>query len=48
MAKSILNEWLRKYEMSGIEGVKNGKNWKQYSAELKIEAVEDVVIRGMS
>jgi len=34
--------------MSGMEGLENGKGWEQYSAELKIEAVEDVVIRGMS
>jgi len=31
--------------MSGLE---NGKGWKQYSSDLKVQAVEEVLIHGMS
>lgn len=45
---SVVRDWVRKYESSGMAGLENGKGWKQYSSDLKLKAVEDVVVRGMS
>lgn len=48
ISTSTINRWIRKYKESGMEGLENGKAWKQYSYDLKVQAVEDVIIRGMS
>ena len=43
-----IRDWIRKYNESGMAGLENGKGWKQYSSELKHQAVNDVVKNGMS
>jgi len=48
ISKTVINDWLRKYNASGIEGLRNGKGWKIYSEDTKLLAVEDVIIRGLS
>lgn len=40
--------WVRKYQADGIDGLKESKNWKQYPAELKKQAVEYHLIQGHS
>ena len=44
----MIRTWVRKYKESGMEGLEKGKGWKQYSLELKRQAIEDVVVRGES
>ena len=48
IAKSVIDDWVKKYKRSGMSGLENGKGWKQYSAELKNQAVNDVLSNGMS
>jgi len=48
ISTSRINEWVRKYNQDGMAGLEKGKRWKQYSAELKANAVRDVVVNGMS
>jgi len=48
MYESTLRTWIRKYEESGIAGLEKGKGWKQYSSYLKQNAVDDVLIKGLS
>ena len=48
MHESTLRDWIRKYNESGMQGLEIGKKWEQYSADLKIKAIEDVVVHGMS
>jgi transposase len=45
---TTINRWVRKYKESGMQGLENGKSQKLYSSDLKIQAVKDVIIRGMS
>ena len=45
---TVISDWVRKYKTSGMAGLENGKGWKQYSSEMKIQAVEDVLIHGVS
>ena len=45
---SVVREWVRKYQSSGMAGLQNGKSWKQYPSELKLKAIEDVLVHGMS
>jgi len=45
--ESTLRTWIRKYNEAGLYGLETGKGWKQYSEELKTQAVEDVLVRGM-
>jgi len=40
---SVLNDWIRKFKQEGIQGLENGKGWKQYTKELKHQAVNDVL-----
>ncbi|TFD93811.1 helix-turn-helix domain-containing protein, partial [Jeotgalibacillus sp. R-1-5s-1] len=40
VAKSTLNDWIRKYQSDGIDGLKESKTWKAYSQELKRQAVD--------
>jgi hypothetical protein len=35
-----INAWVRKYELHGVEGLKESRGWKKYSKELKMLAVE--------
>lgn len=46
--RSKLRGWVRKYKHDGFPGLENGKGWKQYTKELKQQAVEDVLVKGMS
>jgi len=39
VTKSTINDWVRKYQADGVEGLKIAKTWKRYSSELKIRAV---------
>jgi transposase-like protein len=48
IAESMVREWFRKYTESGMSGLENGKGWKQYSSELKKQAVEDALVNGLS
>ena len=48
MTTSNITKWIRKYNQDGMAGLEKGKGWKQYSAELKANAVRDVVVKGMS
>lgn len=43
IVKSVINEWIRKFESYGFEGLKESRTWQHYSKELKIAAVESVV-----
>jgi transposase-like protein len=43
VAWSTIKSWIRKYELDGIEGLKESKGWKNYTAELKNKAVESVL-----
>ncbi|MFC4560227.1 helix-turn-helix domain-containing protein, partial [Virgibacillus kekensis] len=40
--------WVRKYKANGIDGLKETKKWKQYSQELRKEAVEFHLVHGHS
>jgi transposase len=46
--ESVISGWVRKYKASGMNGLENGKCWKQYSMVLKKKAVEDVLMHGLS
>jgi len=48
IAGKIVTDWVRKYREDGRTGLENGKGWKSYSADLKTDAVKDVVVNGMS
>lgn len=48
IAYVVICDWIRKFNEHGIEGLKNGKGWKKYSAELKLNAVNDILIEGLS
>lgn len=39
VSKFTINDWVRKYQADGVEGLKISKTWKRYSSELKIRAV---------
>ncbi|HEL0023088.1 TPA: IS3 family transposase, partial [Streptococcus equi subsp. zooepidemicus] len=41
VASTTIKKWIRKYENSGIDGLKESRTWKQYSKELKEQAVQD-------
>jgi transposase len=45
---TTLRDWMRKYESDGLQGLENGKGWKQYSEEVKLNAVKDVLEKGIS
>jgi len=48
VGESDIRVWVRKFNESGMSGLENGKGWKQYSFELKKQAVYDVLENGMS
>lgn len=41
VASTTIKKWIRKYKNSGIDGLKESRTWKQYSKELKEQAVQD-------
>jgi len=38
---TTLNRWIYNYKEKGIDGLKESRTWKQYSEELKTQAVQD-------
>lgn len=48
ISTSVINTWIHKYKAGGFVGLESSKSHKSYPAELRIAAVEDVVVRGMS
>jgi len=38
---TTLDDWIYKYETQGIDGLKESRSWKQYSKDLKHQAVQD-------
>ncbi|TFD95471.1 helix-turn-helix domain-containing protein, partial [Jeotgalibacillus sp. R-1-5s-1] len=40
VGKTTIQEWVRKYQSDGIDGLKESKTWKAYSQELKRQAVD--------
>ena len=45
---SVIKDWVRKYNASGIAGLENVKSWKPYSAELKYSAVNEFLVNNLS
>lgn len=43
ISKSSITNWIRKYKVDGLEGLKESNTWKTYSEELKLAAVHDVL-----
>lgn len=43
-----INDWIRKYNDGGLEGMKESKTWKRYDNTLKQEAVSAVINKKMS
>jgi transposase len=41
ISKYSLIDWMKRFEKSGIEGLKKSTSWKRYSKELKEAAVRD-------
>ena len=48
LADSVIRDWIRKDQLDGFKGFKNGKGWKPYTEELKRQAVEDVLKQGQT
>lgn len=48
ISKSTLKSWIRKYQADGVDGLKESRSWKSYSAELKQQAVEFYLYKGGS
>jgi len=40
VAEKTIKAWIRKYQLDGIDGLKESKTWKVYSPALKRQAVE--------
>lgn len=43
-----INDWIRKYNDEGVEGLKESTTWKRYDSELKRKAVLAVINEEMS
>jgi transposase-like protein len=41
--RRTVTDWIRKYKKDGLEGLKESTSWKNYSAELKRNAVNSVL-----
>lgn len=41
ITRNAFYAWLKKYQLYGVEGLKNSKKNKYYSEEIKIQAVQD-------
>lgn len=48
LSKPTLRKWRCRYEASGSEGFTNRTHNNSYSAELKLQAVQDYLYRGLS
>ncbi|WP_161952362.1 helix-turn-helix domain-containing protein, partial [Metalysinibacillus jejuensis] len=48
ISTDTLYQWQRKYETSGLEGLKESSYWKAYSKELMEAAVLDYLNHGLS
>lgn len=40
---TTINDWIRKYNDEGVEGLKESITWKRYDSELKLKAVLAVI-----
>lgn len=45
---TTINDWIRKYNDEGVEGLKESTTWKRYDSELKLKAVLAVINEEMS
>ncbi|MDT2660727.1 helix-turn-helix domain-containing protein [Enterococcus hulanensis] len=45
---TTINDWIRKYNDEGVEGLKESTTWKRYDSELKRKAVLAVINEEMS
>jgi transposase len=43
VSKNSVKDWIRKYRALGLDGLKESKTWKSYSAELRLDAIRDVL-----
>ncbi|MBY7142478.1 transposase [Virgibacillus sp. NKC19-3] len=43
-----IKRWVRQYQADGVDGLKESRNWRPYSAELKQQAVEFYLYKGGS
>ncbi|MES1046887.1 helix-turn-helix domain-containing protein [Heyndrickxia oleronia] len=43
ISKSTLHSWKDKYELYGIDGLKESRRWKQYSDEIRLRAIQDYI-----
>lgn len=48
LSRKTINDWIRKYNDGGLEGLKESKTWKRYDNTLKQEAVLAVINKKMS
>ena len=48
LSQKTINDWIRKYNDGGLEGLKESKTWKRYDNTLKQEAVLTVINKKMS
>lgn len=48
ISKTTLAKWRRRYEVYGYEGLEIRSHYRSYSAELKLQAVLDYLISGLS
>lgn len=48
LSRKTINDWIRKYNDGGLEGMKESKTWKRYDNTLKQEAVSAVINKKMS
>ncbi|MHA0858499.1 helix-turn-helix domain-containing protein [Paenibacillus sp. CMAA1364] len=43
VSKATVTDWIRKYKVDGLEGLKESSTWKTYSEEFKLAAIKDVL-----
>ncbi|WP_419892073.1 helix-turn-helix domain-containing protein [Paenibacillus xylanexedens] len=43
VSKNSVKDWIRKYRAHGLDGLKESKTWKSYSAELRLDAIKGVL-----
>lgn len=48
ISRCAIKDWLRKNDKSGTEGLKESHTWKRYFTKLKIQAVQDYLVKRLS
>lgn len=43
-----IQKWVDKYNLHGVQGLKESKTWNRYSEELKYDAVQAVIFKKQS